>query len=37
MFVSNWQIQQYKDLDIPKILVEYPIEYIERPDRTKNH
>ena len=35
MFVSNWQIQQYKDLDIPKILVEYPIEYVDRPDRTK--
>jgi len=33
MFVSNWQIQQYKDLDIPKVLVEYPIEYVERPDR----
>jgi len=34
MFVSNWQIQQYKDLDIPKVLVEYPIEYVDRPDRT---
>ena len=33
MFVSDWQIQQYKDLDIPKILVEYPIEYTERPNR----
>ena len=33
MFVSNWQIQQYKDIDIPKILVEYPIEYSERPNR----
>jgi glycosyltransferase involved in cell wall biosynthesis len=35
MFVSQWQIDQYKDLDIPKALVEYPIEYIERPDRTE--
>ena len=35
MFVSQWQINQYKDIDIPKVLVEYPIEYIERPDRTK--
>jgi len=35
MFVSQWQIDQYKDIDIPKVLVEYPIEYIERPDRTK--
>jgi glycosyltransferase involved in cell wall biosynthesis len=35
MFVSNWQIQQYKDLDIPKVLVEYPIEYIDRPNREK--
>lgn len=34
MFVSNWQIEQYKNIDIPKILVEYPIEYIDRPDRT---
>ena len=34
MFVSNWQIQQYKNIDIPAVLVEYPIEYKERPDRT---
>ena len=33
MFVSQWQINQYKDLNIPKVLVEYPIEYIERPNR----
>lgn len=33
MFVSNWQIEQYKDIDIPRVLVEYPIEYIERPHR----
>ena len=33
MFVSQWQINQYKNIDIPKVLVEYPIEYIERPDR----
>ena len=33
MFVSNWQIEQYKNIDIPKILVEYPIEYTPRPDR----
>jgi hypothetical protein len=35
MFVSKWQINQYKDIDIPKVVVEYPIEYIERPDRTE--
>lgn len=35
MFVSDWQIQQYRDLNIPKVLVEYPIEYIDRPDRTE--
>ena len=35
MFVSQWQINQYKDIDIPKVVVEYPIEYIERPDRTE--
>jgi hypothetical protein len=33
MFVSNWQIEQYKNIDVPKILVEYPIEYVDRPDR----
>ena len=33
MFVSNWQIEQYKNIDVPKVLVEYPIDYIERPDR----
>jgi len=33
MFVSNWQIEQYKDINVPSVLVEYPIEYIERPDR----
>jgi len=33
MFVSNWQIEQYKNIDIPKILVEYPIEYVDRPNR----
>ena len=33
MFVSQWQINQYKDINIPSVLVEYPIEYIERPDR----
>jgi hypothetical protein len=35
MFVSQWQVNQYKDIDIPKVVVEYPIEYIERPDRTE--
>ena len=35
MFVSDWQIQQYKNIDIPKILVEYPIEYQERLHRVK--
>ena len=33
MFVSQWQIDQYKNIDIPKVLVEYPIEFIERPNR----
>jgi hypothetical protein len=36
MFVSKWQINQYKDIDIPKVVVEYPIEYVERPDRTES-
>jgi glycosyltransferase involved in cell wall biosynthesis len=33
MFVSNWQIKQYESIDIPKVLVEYPIEYKQRPNR----
>ena len=33
MFVSQWQINQYQDINVPSVLVEYPIEYIERPDR----
>jgi hypothetical protein len=33
MFVSQWQIDQYKSIDVPSVLIEYPIEYIERPDR----
>jgi glycosyltransferase involved in cell wall biosynthesis len=33
MFVSEWQVQQYKGLDIPKVVVYYPIEYKERPNR----
>jgi glycosyltransferase involved in cell wall biosynthesis len=33
MFVSDWQIQQYKNINVPSVLVEYPIEYIERPNR----
>ena len=36
MFVLNWQIEQYKNIDnIPKVLIEYPIEYKERLDRNK--
>jgi FkbM family methyltransferase len=35
MFVSQWQIDQYIDINIPKLLVEYPIEYIDRPNRTE--
>jgi glycosyltransferase involved in cell wall biosynthesis len=33
MFVSEWQVQQYKDINVPKVVVEYPIEYIKRPNR----
>lgn len=32
MFVSQWQIDQYKDINVPSVLVEYPIEY----KKTKN-
>jgi len=34
MFVSNWQIEQYKDINVPAVLVEYPIEYKETRNRT---
>ena len=33
IFVSEWQVQQYKDIDIPKTVAYYPIDYIERPNR----
>lgn len=32
-FVSQWQIEQYKNINIPKYLAEYPIDYRDRPDR----
>ena len=35
MFVSEWQTQQYKEIDIPQIVVYYPIEYMDRPNRTE--
>jgi len=36
MFVSDWQIKLFDSIsDIPKVLVEYPIEYNDRPDREK--
>lgn len=33
MFVSQYQIDKYSKFDIPSVLVEYPIEYVERPNR----
>jgi len=33
MFVSNWQINQYEDIDVPAVLVEYPIEYKENRNK----
>jgi glycosyltransferase involved in cell wall biosynthesis len=33
MFVSDWQIKLFDSIDIPKVLVEYPIEYKQRPNR----
>jgi len=33
MFISEWHMQQYKDVNVPKVIVEYPIEYQERPNR----
>jgi glycosyltransferase involved in cell wall biosynthesis len=34
-FISLWHFHQYKKLDIDKALVEYPLEFKDRPDRTK--
>lgn len=33
IFVSPSQLDQYRDLGVPMSLLEYPIEYHERPDR----
>lgn len=33
LFVSKWHMETYKDIDIPKSVVEYPIEIKERPNR----
>ena len=35
MFVSQWQIDQYKDIDVPSTLIEYPIEYKNNKNRDK--
>lgn len=32
-FVSNWQMEQYKNINVPKFLAEYPIEFKNRPER----
>ena len=34
-FISEWHINQYRNVNIPQTIVYYPIEYKERPDRTK--
>lgn len=34
MFVSDWQIKLFEPIkEVPKVLVEYPIEYKQRPNR----
>jgi len=35
IFVNPSQLDQYRDLSVPMSLVEYPIEYHQRPDRTE--
>lgn len=32
-FVSQWQMDQYKGINVPKYLAEYPIDYKQRGDR----
>jgi glycosyltransferase involved in cell wall biosynthesis len=34
-FISEWHINQYRNVNIPQTIVYYPIEYKERPDRTE--
>ena len=33
LFVSPWHMETYKDIDVPKTVVEYPVEIKERPHR----
>ena len=33
LFVSEWQTEQYKNINIPQKVIYYPIEYKERPNR----
>jgi glycosyltransferase involved in cell wall biosynthesis len=33
IFVSEWQKEQYKNIDVPQEVIYYPIEYKERPNR----
>ena len=35
-FVSQWQIDQYANIEVPKFLAEFPIETKERPDRDQS-
>jgi len=33
IFVSEWQKEQYKNIDVPQEVIYYPIEYKKRPNR----
>lgn len=33
IFVSEWQKEQYKNINVPQEVIYYPIEYKERPNR----
>jgi hypothetical protein len=35
ILVSDFQVEMLKDLGVPSEVVEYPITFFERPDRTK--
>jgi ADP-heptose:LPS heptosyltransferase/glycosyltransferase involved in cell wall biosynthesis len=36
LFISKWHLKKYKNFDVPQVVIEYPIEKKERPNREKS-
>jgi len=36
IFISKWHIEKYKNFNVPKVVIEYPIEKKERPNREES-